>query len=200
MAAQSSFERLASLPDPQLLAEIRAGNFQTERALFNRYYARMVGFMRARMNPKLQVRVAASDVTASAMKRVLLGVAPREFDLADNESLWPLRVTVMLNKVRNQWKRHTGQGRDIRVAQPIDACEWVADDAQQQTCQIELDELVECLLAKFPPCRRRILQLALEGFGVSEIAASVGVSERTVYATRREAGRCLLQLLDRPDE
>ncbi len=197
MAAQSSYERLQSLADPQLLAEIRAGNSQAERALFHRYYARMVGFVRARMNPRLQVRVAASDVAASAMKSVLLGVCPNEFDLGENESLWPLLVTVMLNKVRNQWKRHTSQGRDLRVSLPIDACQWLAGDSQQQTCQAELDDLVDRLLAEFPPRRQNILRLALEGFGVGEIAASVGVTERTVYATRREAARCLLQLLDR---
>jgi RNA polymerase sigma factor (sigma-70 family) len=196
MAAQSSYERLESLPDPQLLAEIRAGNSQAERALFHRYYARMVGFARARMNPRLQVRVAASDVAASAMKSVLLGVCPGEFDLDDDESLWPLLVTVMLNKVRNQWKRHTSQGRDLRVSQPIDACQWLAADAQQQSCQAELDDLVACLLAEFPPRRQNILRLALEGFGVGEIATSVGVTERTVYETRREAARCLLQLLN----
>jgi len=197
MAAQSSFERIESLTDPQLLAEIRAGNSQAERALFNRYYARMVGFVRARMNPRLQVRVAASDVAASAIKSVLLGVCPGEFALGDDESLWPLLVTVMLNKVRNQWKRHTSQGRDLRLSQPIDACQWLAADAQQQTCQAELDDLVECLLAEFPPRRQKILRLALEGLGVGEIASAVGVTERTVYETRREAGRCLLELLDR---
>ena len=196
MAAQSSDERIESLSDPQLLVEIRAGNSQAERALFNRYYARMVGFARARMNPRLQVRVAASDVAASAMKSVLLGICPGEFDLGDDESLWPLLVTVMLNKVRNQWKRHTSQGRDLRVSQPIDACQWLAADSQQQTCQAELDDLVERLLTEFPPRRQNILRLALEGFGVGEIATSVGVTERTVYETRREAARCLLQLLD----
>ena len=184
-----------SLPDPQLLAEIRAGNSQAERTLFNRYYARMVGFARARMNTRLQVRVAASDVAASAIKSVLLGVRPGEFDLDDDESLWPLLVTVMLNKVRNQWRRHTRQGRDLRVSQPIDACQWLAADSQQQTCQAELDDLVQRLLAEFPR-RQNILRLALEGFGVGEIAASVGVTERTVYETRREAARCLSQLLN----
>ncbi len=148
------------------------------------------------MNPRLQVRVAASDVAASAMKSVLLGIGPGEFHLGDDESLWPLLVTVMLNKVRNQWKRHTSQGRDLRVSQPIDACEWLAADSQQQTCQAELDDLVERLLAEFPPRRQNILRLAMEGFGVGEIATSVGVTERTVYETRREAARCLLQLLN----
>jgi RNA polymerase sigma factor (sigma-70 family) len=149
------------------------------------------------MNPKLQVRVAASDVAASAIKSVLLGVCPGGFGLGDDESLWPLLVTVMLNKVRNQWKQHTSQRRDLRLSQPIDVCEWLAAESQQQTCQVELDDLVERLLVEFPPRRRDILRLALEGFSVGEIAASVGVTERTVYETRREAGRCLLQLLDR---
>ena len=35
------------------------------------------------------------------------------------------------------------------------------------------------------------------GIGVGEIARSVGVTERTIYETRWEAARCLLQLLDR---
>lgn len=197
MVAQSLYERLEALPDPELLAEIRAGNSLAERALFHRYYARMVSSVRAGMNPKLQVRVATSDVAASAMKSVVLGVCPGKFDLADNESLWPLLVTVVLNNVRNQSERQTSQGRDLRVSQPIDTYEWLAADPQQQTCQAELDDLVAHLLAEFPPRRQKILQLELEGYGAGEIAASVGVTERTVYETHREAGRCLWQLLDR---
>jgi RNA polymerase sigma factor (sigma-70 family) len=195
MTAKSSYERLADLGDPQLLAEIRAGNSLAERALFDRYYSRMVGFARARMNPRLQVREAASDVAAAAIASVLLGV-PGEFELDEDESLWPLLITVMLNKVRNAWKQHTRKGRDIQVSQSLDACEWLLTDAQQQTCQAELDDLVDHLLAGFVPRRQKILRSALEGFGVGEIAAAVGITERTVYETRREAARRLRQLLD----
>jgi DNA-binding NarL/FixJ family response regulator len=59
---------------------------------------------------------------------------------------------------------------------------------------------VECLLAQFAPRRQSILRLALEGYGVGEIAASIGVSERTVYETRREAAHCLTRLLDAAEQ
>lgn len=197
MAVPSSYKLMDTLSDPELLAEIRAGNSLAERVLFDRYYGRMVGFARSRTNSRLQVRVAASDIAASAMKSVLLGVGPSKYDLGNDETLWPLLVTVMLNKVRNQWKRHTTQGRDVRVSRSIEDLEWLVADAHRKEHEVVLADLVDHLLAEFPPRRQHILQLALEGFSVGEIAAKVGVSERTVYETRREANDCLLRLLDR---
>jgi DNA-directed RNA polymerase specialized sigma24 family protein len=64
----------------------------------------------------------------------------------------------------------------------------------------EMNDLVDCLLAQFAPRRQNILRRALEGYGVGEIAASVGVSERTVYETRREAAHCLIRLLESAEQ
>lgn len=196
MTEPVSVDRLENLPDAQLLARIRAGDAAAERALFDRYYARMVGFARARMNPRLQTRVGASDVAASAMKSVLLGVRPGEFDVDADDTLWPLLVTVTLNKIRNQWKAHAAQRRDLRVSQSLDPYACLMEDGPQQTCETEINDFVDCLMAQFPPRRQKILRLALEGHGVGEIAALVGVSERTVYETRREAAQCLMRLLE----
>jgi RNA polymerase sigma factor (sigma-70 family) len=196
MTEPVSADRLENLPDAQLLARIRAGDALAEREVFDRYYARVVGFARARMNARLQVRVGASDVAASAMKSVLLGIRPGEFDLDADDTLWPLLATVTLNKIRNQWKAHTAQRKDLRLSQPLEPCEWLVKDCPPQACETEMNDLVECLLAQFAPRRQSILRLALEGYGVGEIAASIGVSERTVYETRREAAHCLTRLLD----
>jgi RNA polymerase sigma factor (sigma-70 family) len=200
MTEPVSDDRLESLRDAQLLARIRAGDALAERALFERYYARMVGFARAHMNPRLQVRVAASDVAASAMKSLLLGVRPGEFDLDAEDTLWPLLVTVTLNKIRNQWKAHTAQRKDLRLSQSLDLYVWLVEDCPQQACETEMKDLVDCLLAQFSLRRQKILRSALEGCGVGEIAASVGISERTVYETRREAARCLVRLLDSAEQ
>jgi RNA polymerase sigma factor (sigma-70 family) len=200
MTEPASDDRLESLPDAQLLARIRAGDALAERAVFDRYYARMVGFARARMNPRLQVRVGASDVAASAMKSVLMGVRPGQFDLGADDTLWPLLATVTLNKIRNQWEAHTAQRRDLRLSQPLDPYAWLLDDCPQQACETEMKDLVDRLLAQFSPRRQDILRLALEGYGVGEIAASIGISERTVYETRREAAHCLMRLLESAEQ
>jgi DNA-directed RNA polymerase specialized sigma24 family protein len=160
----------------------------------------MVGFARARMNPRLQVRVGASDVAASAMKSVLLGVQPGEFDLDGDNTLWPLLATVTLNKIRNQWKSHTAQRKDLRLSQPLDACAWLLEDCPPQACETEMKDLVDCLLAQFSPRRQNILRLALEGYGVGEIATTIGISERTVYETRREAAQCLMRVLESTEQ
>jgi DNA-directed RNA polymerase specialized sigma24 family protein len=196
MTEPASTDRLQSLPDAELLARIRAGDALAEREVFDRYYTRTVGFARARMNPRLQVRVGASDVAASAMKSVLMGVRPGEFDLDADDTLWPLLATVTLNKIRNQWKTHTAQRKDLRLSQPLDPCAWLLEVCPPQACEAEMKDLVDCLLGQFSPRRQKILRLAMDGYGVGEIAAMVGVSERTVYETRREAARCLMRLLE----
>jgi RNA polymerase sigma factor (sigma-70 family) len=200
MSEPPSDSRPESLSDAQLLACIRAGDELAERALYERYYGQLVGFARFHMNPRLQVRVAASEVAISAMKSVLMGVRPGEFDLDADDTLWPLLVTVTLNKIRNQWKSHTTQRKDLRRSQSLDPCEWLAEDRSQQACETEIKDLIDCLLAQFPPHRQQILRLALEGHGVGEIAAAVGRSERMVYDTRREAAEALIRLLKNAEQ
>jgi RNA polymerase sigma-70 factor, ECF subfamily len=184
-----------SLSDPQLLAQIRAGESRAERLLFDRYYTRMVGLVRARMNPRLEARVATSDVAVSAMKSVMMGVRVGEFELGEQESLWPLLVTVTLNKIRNQWRSQTAQRQDVRRNAPLDSYEWLLDDARQRNCETELKDLVDRLIAQFTQRRQEILRLVLDGHGVGDIATTIGVSERTVYDTRRQAAESLTRLL-----
>ena len=55
--------------------------------------------------------------------------------------------------------------------------------------------VIEQLLQAFPPRRKRILELLLEGRAACDVAQLVQVSERTVYTTRQAAGDLLRQFL-----
>jgi RNA polymerase sigma-70 factor, ECF subfamily len=184
------------IPDDELLRRIRQGDQAAERALFERYYARLVSYVRRKMYPQLQQVAPPSDIAQSAMKSVLLGIPIRQFSLDEGQNLWPLLVTITLNKISKRGKKFFSLRRDIGRNQPMDAydCLSADDDAASQA---ELNDLVGCLLDCFTDRRRRIVELLLQDWGVGEIAAELAISEKTVYRTRQQAIASLQELLGR---
>ncbi len=188
--------------DDELLRRIGDGESAAERLLFDRYYWRLVSYARTGMNGRLQQVEPASDLAQSAMKSVLLGIpaqefsqSSREFPLSSNESLWPLLVSVTLNKIRNRGRKHGGPSRRIALKVPLtDYQILVAGNDQQAEC--EISDLVERLLGSFSNRRRQVLEMLLDGFKAVEIARELKMSKRTVYNTRQQAATCLRELLD----
>jgi RNA polymerase sigma factor (sigma-70 family) len=195
MSDESPYQHVAELKDRELIDKIRAGDDTAERVLFDRYYVRLVEYARRRMNVRLRQVEPPSDVAQSALKSVFLGIPTREFDLSSNKSLWPLLVTVTLNKIRNRGKKHFGVKRDLSRNIRADDYGVLIDDRCSQS-EAELYDLVSELLSKFSGRRRRIIELVLQDYGVGEIARELEISERTVYNTRQRAAASLLELLD----
>ena len=196
MSAEPPCDDLANLSDRELLERIRAGSEAAARALFDRYYVRLVRYVGDKMGARLQSVEPPSELAHSALKSVLLGIPAREFDVDQGGSLWPLLVTVALNKIRNRWRKHTGPSKDIRRNVPLHEYQLLVNSQDQQS-ETELKDLVEQLLGTFSGRRRRIIELFLQGYRTGEIAGELGISERTVYSTRQRAIGSLRELLDR---
>ena len=118
------------------------------------------------------------------LKSVFLGIPTRKFDLASDKSLWPLLVTITLNKIRNRGKKHSGAKRDLSRNTRTEDYDFLVDGKCSHG-EAELHDLVSELLSKFSGRRRRIIELILEDYGVGEIARELAISERTVYNTRQ---------------
>lgn len=199
MSPQESDIHSAQIPDDELLKRIRQGDQAAEQMLFDRYYARLVNYARCRMYPKLQRAEPPSSIAQSAMKSVFLGIPVHQFNLAEGESLWPLLVTITLNKISKRSKYYFACRRDIRRNQAMEDYTWLlpGKDAESQS---ELNDLVDQLLNCFSGRRRAIIERLLEDRGTGEIARELGISEKTVYRTRLQAIDSLTELLQSQDE
>jgi RNA polymerase sigma factor (sigma-70 family) len=195
MTEESPLREVSQLDDRELLDRIRQHDEAAERALFQRYYDRLLRFARGKMNLRLQTVEPASDVALSAMKSVLLGIPLGRVEVGSRGDLWPLLVAVTLNKIRSRWRRHSGPRRDLGRNVPLGDYEFLLC-REGDADAAELNDLVEQLLSKFPGRRRRILEMVLEGYRVNEIARELGIAERTVYNTRQRAMATLRELLE----
>lgn len=185
------------LRDEELLAAYRAGDEDAASVLFERYYVRLIELIRRQMGWQLVDLDSSADVAQSALQSFFAQLQESQVQVNSGDDLWPLLVTITLNKVRNRVKFWGRQKRDpsrqLRLTEGLDPLEH--GPSPEDTAVIK--ELIERLLGRFSerPRRHRIVQLLLEGFSVSEIASEVGTTERTIYNTRVAAAKILEQLL-----
>jgi len=182
--------------DRALLAQYSAGDDEAARAIFERYYHRLIGLLRAKMTGRLGELEDSSDLVQSILVGVLRKGRDGAIDLSDATSLWPLLAAATMNKIRDRARFWNRQRRDAGRAQALDAQgDFAGHEPSVEDLNI-LEETMHQLLQQFSERRRRILELLFEGYGTGEVAAAVGTSERTVYTTRLAAAEVLHQLME----
>jgi RNA polymerase sigma factor (sigma-70 family) len=181
--------------DQKLIAAYRQGDEAAANELLEKYYVRLLELIRRQLGWKLRDLEGSADVAQSVFRSFFSQVRENRVQIAPDNSLWPLLVTIALNKVRNlgkYWQREKRDpGRQVRLDGQDDPLE--SGPSPQDVAAVK--ELVDRLLEPFSPRRRRIIELILEGQGVGQIAQQVGATERTVYNTRRAAAKILEQVL-----
>jgi RNA polymerase sigma factor (sigma-70 family) len=181
--------------DQKLIAAYRQGDEAAATELLEKYYVRLLELIRRQLGWKLRDLEGSTDVAQSVFRSFFSQVRENRVQIAPDNSLWPLLVTIALNKVRNlgkYWQREKRDpGRQIRLEGQDDPLE--NGPSPQDVAAVK--ELVDRLLEPFTPRRRRIIELILEGEAVGQIAQQVGATERTVYNTRRAAAKILEQVL-----
>jgi RNA polymerase sigma factor (sigma-70 family) len=184
------------IPDQQLISAYRQGNQDAATALFERYYARLLELIRRQLGWQLKEVEGSTDVAQSVLRSFFSQIGGERVQLGPSDSLWPLLVTIALNKVRNLGKYWQREKRDLsrQVALEADNSDPLERGPSPQDAAA-VKELVDQLLAPFSERRRKIIELILEGESVGDIASKVGTTERTVYSTRRAAGQILEQVL-----
>jgi len=181
--------------DQKLIAAYRQGDEAAATELLEKYYVRLLELIRRQSGWKLRDLEGSTDVAQSVFRSFFSQVRENRVQIAPDNSLWPLLVTIALNKVRNlgkYWQREKRDpGRQVRLEGQDDPLE--NGPSPQDVAAVK--ELVDRLLEPFSPRRRRIIELILEGEAVGQIAQQVGATERTVYNTRRAAAKILEQVL-----
>jgi RNA polymerase sigma factor (sigma-70 family) len=182
-------------PDRDLVSAYRAGDQQAAVTLFQRYHARLIGLVRRQTGWRLKELEESTDMAQSVLGSLFAQLQQSRIEVGPNDSLWPLIVTITLNKVRNRGKFWQRERRDPSRQVPLsEAADPLEQEPSPEDAALAKD-LIERLLAPFSDRRRQIVELILAGEPVGQIAAQMGTTERTIYNTRRAAAKILEEAL-----
>ncbi|MCH8923647.1 MAG: sigma-70 family RNA polymerase sigma factor [Planctomycetes bacterium] len=182
-------------PDEQLISAYRGGDEEAAAELFERYYQRLIELIRRQMGWRLKQVEGSVDVAQSVLRSFFKQLREKQVTVGPNDDLWPLLVTVALNKIRNRGKFWTRQRRDLRRQSPlVEGLDPLERDPSPDDAAVVKD-LIDQLLSPFSGRRRQIVELILQGEPVKSIAEQVGTTERTIYNTRLAAATTLEKLL-----
>ena len=166
---------------------------QAQHEIWNRYFKRLVGLARFKLGDAPRRAENEEDVAVSALSCFFAGVGKGKYpELRDRTNLWPLLAKITARKAINQrrdamrQKRGGGQVRGESIflnaedASALGLADVIADDitpAHLATLEEERTRLFEALPDEV---LRTVALKKLEGYQNAEIAADLGVSERTI--------------------
>lgn len=166
-----------------LIGEMRSGDDEAARRIWNRYSPRLAALARDRLPIWLRTYVDGDDVANEALCSVVMGLREGRFPgVRDRDDLWLMLACITKRKAINEAKKAKRQKRrPDEDLQPIDEnvvvpgpppdltrkaaeqFEWLIDELHRR------DELLEMIaLWKF------------EGYTTKEIARRIGCSSRRV--------------------
>lgn len=203
--------------DATLMQRFRDGDQNAAAQLFERYVGKLVGLARRHLNTQLGRRIDAEDVVQSAFRSFFRGTRDGRFQIGPGQDLWRLLAVMTVTKLKKQVEFHTAAKRDFQLEQsPAPGQDSPAysrpTEEPSPADSLALVEQVEGVSSQLGVDQQRIFAMRLEGHHVEEIAAQVGVSERTVRRVLDkikalivkqailEGGQESLALLQSPDE
>jgi DNA-directed RNA polymerase specialized sigma24 family protein len=170
------------------ISELKAGNAIAAERIWQGYFERLVHLARARLLGRPRAAADEEDAALSAFDSFCCGVAAGKFPrLLDRDDLWQLLVVITARKayrlIRDERRHKRGGGavqhlsalgEDVALGEIIGR-EPTPDFAAQvaEECQRRLEQLGE-------PKLRAIVLAKMEGRTNAEVAALLGVVERTV--------------------
>jgi RNA polymerase sigma-70 factor (ECF subfamily) len=167
----------------ELVERWRGGDPQAAEAIFARYARRLISLAEQQVSRRLAARFDGADVVQSVFRTFFRRTAAGEFRIDGSEELWRLLVKITIQKARAYGRRHTAGVRDVDAEAPGGPAflrEALARDPGPAEAAALVDQIEE-LLRGLPALYCDLLQLRLQGYSVSDTAARLGVSRRTVH-------------------
>lgn len=173
------------------IADLREGGEDSvaQRELWDRYFRRIVALARAKLGALPRGPADEEDVAISAMQSLFHGFERDRFpDLRDRDNLWSLLAKITARKAINERQKQTAQKRGGgRIPVGIGAgdsgsvgCDPSDDDLGPEFV-VAMEEEMRRLMDSLPDdSLRRVAVRKLEGCTSGEIAAELGVVERTI--------------------
>ena len=173
----------------RLFADLKGGDEEAADALVRRYLDALVHKAQATYFRKFdnvpRPVEDEEDAALSALDSFLGGIRAGRFpQLRDRIGLWPLLVKITVRKVYDQRERALAKKRGGgKVAQTRpDSVEQLIDGLPGPQAAAELADTYRAAMESLEnPELRRIAELHLDGRTKEEIAAELGVTERTIY-------------------
>ena len=174
------------MDDRELLERIRTGDSDAFDAVFRAHYASLVG--------TAERMLRRSDVAEEIVQDVMLELWRRRETIVVDDSL----RGYLFRATRNRSLNHLRHGAIERRAEPELAADRgdVAPGAQNAIVDEEIDAAVKRAVADLPARCREVFELSrVHGLKYTEIAATLGISVKTVEAQMGKALRILRERL-----
>ena len=168
------------------LASLRAGDHAAAQRLWERYFRRLVGLARAKLQGAPRRAADEEDVALSAFdsfcRRAEAGSFPQ---LADRDSLWRLLVTITARKavhqVRDEGRQKRGGAVRVTNADAESVLEEVLSREPSPEFAAEVAEECQRLLRRLGDKELEAAALLrMEGYTVEEVAGQLGCAPRSV--------------------
>ena len=150
-------------------------------ATFAKYLTRLIALVQKRMSARLATRFDPEDVVMSAYRSFFSGMRDGRLTAETSQDVWRLLVEMSLHKLYRQAAYHFAKKRavDREIGGEVAVDVARTREPTPESAAILADELA-FLWTKLDDSERKILELRLQGFELTEIAAEVHLSERTV--------------------
>ncbi|MBX3436606.1 MAG: sigma-70 family RNA polymerase sigma factor [Planctomycetaceae bacterium] len=170
-----------------LVARWRDGDQNAARDLYQRYVERLSGIVTAQLSDRLRARADADDVLQSACRSFFRRVQDGQFQFDEDEDVWKLLVTISLNKLRSQVRKHSAAKRN--AAQEISRRDNTLPDdfhlekLSESPSPVEafiFAEMIERVCENLDNKHAMLLGLRMEGYSQQEIAEQLQTSDRSI--------------------
>ncbi len=188
-----------SLGEDSLFAwhqSLRDGSNRATEKLWQKYFERMVRVARNKLGGTRRAAADEEDIALSAFKSFCRAFQDGRFQVRESSSnLWPLLVTLTINKAidhlrrenrkkrRPQQNENDGEARRFTVATAEALNDLVANEPSPDlaaAAEESFEQLLDALDASGDPSLRRIVLDAIAGMSTAEIAGELNCTPRTV--------------------
>jgi DNA-directed RNA polymerase specialized sigma24 family protein len=170
----------------QWIAQLRSGDEGAAGKLWERYFRRLAGLARKRLQDVPRLPADGEDVALSAFHSLCAGLEQGRFpEIADRDSLWRLLVTITARKarqlVRDQCRQKRGGGQAVHEPDEAAGLEQLLSREPTPEFAVEVAEQCRLLLAKLGDEELRAIAVwKMEGAASEQIAARLGKALSTV--------------------
>jgi RNA polymerase sigma-70 factor (ECF subfamily) len=171
----------------ELVIQWRDGNQNAAATLFRRYAERLIALARSRLSARLKRHLDPEDVVQEAFVSFFHGARLGRYALERSGDLWRLLVVITLHKLQHEVERYSTGKRALGRECHLEAKrgrhkrqEQLLDREPTPVVAAALADLVNRLLSRLDPARRRMVELRLQGWHIRDIAAELTSNERTI--------------------
>lgn len=197
----------SSQPSTELIDRWRSGDQDAANTLYRRYVERLSGIVTAQLSDRLRARTDADDVLQSACRSFFRRVQDGQFQFDEDDDVWKLLVTISLNKLRSQVRRHTAAKRDaaqeIARRDPALPDDFHLEKLAETPSPVEafiFAEMIERVSDRLDKRHAMLLKLRMEGYNQQEIAQELQTSDRSIRRMLNNIRQILSRELQDADE